>query len=192
MRAPPPWDDGTTSHRCIGLTAAAVAWPGSGMPAPNPRRPSMTATNNGENCPSPKQLAYLRSLADRAGQTFTYPRTAQQASREIRRPKAAQPSTQVERAVERRDDRRSRVPPTMRSRSAASRSSDTARTRDGDEPEPVTGLHQKGQRGAWSGRRPVFGQRGSRATSMPDWRSSSGATLGNGGAGTTACWRMRK
>jgi hypothetical protein len=68
----------------------------------------MTPTNNGERRPSPKQLAYLRSLAYRAGQTFTYPHTAQQASREIRRLKAAQPSTQVERAVERLDDRAAR------------------------------------------------------------------------------------
>lgn len=35
--------------------------------------------------PSAKQLAYLRALADRTGQTFTYPRTARQASAEIRR-----------------------------------------------------------------------------------------------------------
>jgi hypothetical protein len=64
----------------------------------------MTPTNNGERRPSPKQLAYLRSLAYRAGQTFTYPHTAQQASREIRRLKSAQPSTQAERALERLDD----------------------------------------------------------------------------------------
>ena len=53
--------------------------------------------------PTRKQLAYLRSLANRAGQTFAYPRTAAQASREIRRLKAQQPSTRLERALERRE-----------------------------------------------------------------------------------------
>ena len=51
--------------------------------------------------PTPKQLAYLRSLANRAGQTFAYPRTAAQASREIRRLKNAAPSSRTERALER-------------------------------------------------------------------------------------------
>jgi hypothetical protein len=50
--------------------------------------------------PSPKQLSYLRRLADRAGQTFAYPRTAAQASREIRRLRAQTPSTRVERRIE--------------------------------------------------------------------------------------------
>jgi hypothetical protein len=35
--------------------------------------------------PTQKQLAYLRRLANRAGQTFTYPQTRTQASREIER-----------------------------------------------------------------------------------------------------------
>jgi hypothetical protein len=35
--------------------------------------------------PTRKQLAYLRSLAKRAGQTFAYPNTRQQASLEIDR-----------------------------------------------------------------------------------------------------------
>jgi hypothetical protein len=65
----------------------------------------MTPTNNGENRPSPKQLAYLRSLANRVGQTFAYPRTTAQASAEIRRLKAARPSTKVEREIKRLDDR---------------------------------------------------------------------------------------
>jgi hypothetical protein len=55
-----------------------------------------------DNRPTRRQLAYLRSLALRAGQTFAYPRTASQASREIRRLKQAQPSTRIERAVERK------------------------------------------------------------------------------------------
>jgi len=54
--------------------------------------------------PTRKQLAYLRALANRSGQTFGCPRTAAQASAEIRRLKATSPSTSIERALERRDD----------------------------------------------------------------------------------------
>lgn len=48
------------------------------MPEPTPRtsQPS-TAT--------PKQLRYLKALAAERGQSFTYPRTAREASREIKR-----------------------------------------------------------------------------------------------------------
>jgi len=35
--------------------------------------------------PTPKQLGYLRALAQRTAQTFTYPKTAEQASAEIKR-----------------------------------------------------------------------------------------------------------
>jgi hypothetical protein len=52
--------------------------------------------------PTAKQLAYLRSLAHRAGQTFAYPRTAAQAIAEIRRLKRAVPSSRTERAIERK------------------------------------------------------------------------------------------
>jgi hypothetical protein len=52
--------------------------------------------------PSAKQLAYLRALADRTGQTFTYPRTARQASAEIRRLQTQERSGRVERAIERK------------------------------------------------------------------------------------------
>ena len=38
--------------------------------------------------PTAKQLAYLRALAERAGQTFISPRTRSQASAEIRRLKS--------------------------------------------------------------------------------------------------------
>lgn len=55
--------------------------------------------------PTRKQLAFLRALADRTGQTFVYPRTISQASAEIRRLKAANRSTRVERALDRFDDR---------------------------------------------------------------------------------------
>lgn len=54
--------------------------------------------------PTAKQLSYLRKLADRTGQTFTYPKTLAQASREIRRLKNTRPSSRVERAIE-RDER---------------------------------------------------------------------------------------
>ena len=42
-------------------------------------------TNAGSAKPAPtrKQLAYLRSLANRSGTTFTYPRSSAQASAEI-------------------------------------------------------------------------------------------------------------
>ena len=52
--------------------------------------------------PTVKQLAYLRALANRAGQTFTYPRTARHASAEIRRLQTQKRSTRVERAIERK------------------------------------------------------------------------------------------
>jgi len=35
--------------------------------------------------PSPRQLNYLKALANRAGQTFTYPATSLEASKQIRR-----------------------------------------------------------------------------------------------------------
>lgn len=50
------------------------------------------------NAPAPtrKQLAFLRSLAQRTGTTFTYPRTRGQASREIGRLLAVPRSTQLD------------------------------------------------------------------------------------------------
>ena len=52
--------------------------------------------------PTPAQLRYLRDLAQRTGETFTYPHTAAQASDEISRLRQRQPSNRTERAVERR------------------------------------------------------------------------------------------
>ena len=52
--------------------------------------------------PTAKQLAYLRALAQRTGETFTYPQTSAEASEEIRRLRQRQPSNRTERAVERR------------------------------------------------------------------------------------------
>jgi hypothetical protein len=52
--------------------------------------------------PTSRQLAYLKSLANRTGQTFTYPKTAGQASAEINRLKHAKLSSRTERYVERK------------------------------------------------------------------------------------------
>ena len=52
----------------------------------------MTSTPKLVDRPTRRQLAYLRSLANRAGQTFAYPRTRREASREIQRLKQIQPS----------------------------------------------------------------------------------------------------
>jgi hypothetical protein len=56
--------------------------------------------------PTPKQLAYLRSLAEQTGTTFTYPATSAQASAEIRRLQRRPRSGVGERARERRDVQR--------------------------------------------------------------------------------------
>ena len=53
--------------------------------------------------PSARQLNYLKALANRTGQTFTYPRTSRDASREIQRLKAVRPSSRVELELERVD-----------------------------------------------------------------------------------------
>jgi hypothetical protein len=63
----------------------------------------MTSTPKLVDRPTRRQLAYLRSLAARAGQTFTYPRTRRQASREIQRLKQAPPTSRAERSTERKD-----------------------------------------------------------------------------------------
>jgi hypothetical protein len=52
--------------------------------------------------PSRRQLSYLKALADRTGQTFTYPQTSQQASAEINRLKQTKPSSRTERYLERK------------------------------------------------------------------------------------------
>ncbi len=50
-----------------------------------------------------KQLAYLRALAERTGQTFAVPRTSQEASAEIRRLKATPAESRLERRIERNE-----------------------------------------------------------------------------------------
>lgn len=57
---------------------------------------------NGPAKPTPKQLAYLRVLANRAGQTFSYPRTREEASREIQRLRSQRPTPRADRARERK------------------------------------------------------------------------------------------
>ena len=52
--------------------------------------------------PTSRQLNYLRSLANRTGQTFTYPKTRQQASTEINRLKHTRPSSRTEVRIERK------------------------------------------------------------------------------------------
>jgi hypothetical protein len=61
-----------------------------------------------DNPASPKQLNYLKALAQRTGQTFTWPRTSAQASEEIARLKDTRSSTPAERALERIDNRAAR------------------------------------------------------------------------------------
>jgi hypothetical protein len=56
--------------------------------------------------PTAKQLRYLRDLANSRGQTFRYPETRAQASAEIRRLRAQQPDSRLQREVERREGQR--------------------------------------------------------------------------------------
>ena len=53
--------------------------------------------------PTAKQLAFLRVLAQRTGETFAYPHTRTKASNEIRRLQQRKPSSRVERFLDRRD-----------------------------------------------------------------------------------------
>jgi hypothetical protein len=54
--------------------------------------------------PSARQLNYLKALANRTGQTFTYPKTSSDASREIQRLKTVRPtSSRIELELERLD-----------------------------------------------------------------------------------------
>ena len=52
--------------------------------------------------PTRRQLNYLRALANRTGQTFTYPTTSAEASAEIERLKGTAPSSHVEVRIERK------------------------------------------------------------------------------------------
>ncbi len=77
---------------------------GTRMPSPHPdHQPSAQA-------PRPKQLRYLRALANNRGQTFTYPRTKAQASAEIRRLEALPAQDWRDHAVEREHLASTRIP----------------------------------------------------------------------------------
>jgi hypothetical protein len=54
------------------------------------------------NKPTPRQLRYLKQLAEHTGQTFTYPHTFTEAGREIDRLKAIRPESRAERRIERK------------------------------------------------------------------------------------------
>jgi hypothetical protein len=53
--------------------------------------------------PTTKQLAYLRTLAERTGRTFVTPTTSREASIEIRKLKSAQPDSRLERRIEHKE-----------------------------------------------------------------------------------------
>ena len=61
-----------------------------------------TSAGSAKPPPTAKQLAYLRSLANRSGTTFTYPRTSSQASAEIKRLQRLGQSSQADRTREQR------------------------------------------------------------------------------------------
>lgn len=52
--------------------------------------------------PSPKQLRYLKVLADQRGESFTYPKTIAAASAEIDRLRKRKPSSRVDRYIDRK------------------------------------------------------------------------------------------
>ena len=61
-----------------------------------------TSARSAKPPPTRKQLAYLRSLANRTGTTFTYPRTSARASAEIKRLQGLEQSSQADRIREQR------------------------------------------------------------------------------------------
>jgi hypothetical protein len=74
------------------------------MPSPHPdHQPSPDG-------PKPRQLRYLRALANNRGQTFTYPRTKAQASAEIRRLEALPRQDWRDQAAEREQLASTRIP----------------------------------------------------------------------------------
>ena len=67
-------------------------------------RRDVLTTNHPEDAVKrpPKQLRYLRALAQRTGQTFTYPHTTEAASAEIKRLQSQKPTPAAERHREKR------------------------------------------------------------------------------------------
>jgi hypothetical protein len=57
-------------------------------------------TNSQPHPASSKQISYLKSLAERAGQTFAYPQSASQASAEIDRLRGTKGSSRADRRRE--------------------------------------------------------------------------------------------
>ena len=68
-----------------------------------PTTPDQEATMP-DKLPTPRQINYLKALAERTGQSFPWPHSAAAASREIQRLKTTRPSSEVERAIERFGD----------------------------------------------------------------------------------------
>jgi hypothetical protein len=62
----------------------------------------MTRSPARSDRPTHRQLRYLKTLAERTGQTFVYPRTIADARTEIDRLKATRPESQLERTIERK------------------------------------------------------------------------------------------
>jgi hypothetical protein len=60
----------------------------------------MKTSEHQPNKPSAKQLRYLRDLADRCGESFTYPTTVAEASAEIERLRGRRRSTRADRRRE--------------------------------------------------------------------------------------------
>ena len=112
------------------------------------------------NKPTPRQLSYLRSLAERTGQTFTYPHTFAEAGREIDRLKAIRPESRVERRIERKEI----------ADQLATGPVDSARVRE----DEISGRRQLGHLGAQPpARRPSRARTGRRPSAAP--RSSASA-----------------
>ena len=65
------------------------------MFTPHPKEPQMPAK------PTARQLSYLKALASARGQSFTYPQTSAEASREINRLKGTRPDSHADRRRER-------------------------------------------------------------------------------------------
>src|SRR5664279_1806928 len=108
------------------------------MPASHHQEPRMTTTPMpNTRKPTRRQLAYLRSLAQRTGQTFAYPRTMAQASVEISRLKRTRPSSRTERYIERK----------LIADQIATGPSDAARVREDE-------IHGRGSSATWVQNRP--------------------------------------
>jgi hypothetical protein len=79
------------------LARAFAALPGGRRVVLDPNHPEEAVE------PTAKQLAFLRALAQRTGETFAYPQTRAEASSEIRRLQQRKPSSRLERFLDRRD-----------------------------------------------------------------------------------------